>query len=218
MSPVVEMRLAEELSDQGIIFLDPRITLMSPVCGLASHSLARYLTARRGYELTVKSGLSSAMTSVDRGFPYKHTLIFDDIRQTVIDPTPLQALSFTGYHMDYILQYFSTPPEQLVGPVRIAEFSQSSDGTAGFVDTMLQAVRRVAREARPIRKKLDMIGGQPFLDMSDDEIRMCLADIWNLSNYLPYPEANTYHDYKVRIAHIADVLLRIADEKPNGVK
>ncbi len=203
VSPAVEQRLALEMCDQGVIELDPRYSLMSPVCGLAAHSLAEFLRVKRGRELHVKRGTGPQLAQIDRGFSYDHVFIMDPGAGTIIDPTPLQVLAFAGYHMDYITQVFPTPPEELVGDVRVAEFPNTPDGVAGFVDTMMHAVDRVKAEALPIRDKLDMIGGQPFLDMSGEDIRAALTDLWDTSHYREHPKHLLSPEYQKRITEVA---------------
>lgn len=212
LSPAVEERLALEMCDQGVIQLDPSYSLMSPVCGLAAHSLVEFLSRKRGRCLEVQRGTGPKLTEIDRGFSYEHTLIVDNEAGTIIDPTPLQVLGFAGYHMGYITQHFRSTPQALVGTVRVAEFDKTAEGVASFVDAMVEAVQRVKVEALLARDKLTMIGGQPFLDMSEAEVHGALADLWDLSHYQPYPKHLLDPEFQKRITEVAAALEEVDGE------
>lgn len=207
VSPLVERQLACELSDYGLIFIDPEVSLMTSVCGIASHSLALFLKEKRGHGVQPYIGSIPKMTAIDRGFEYRHVLLRDPSSGTIIDPTPLQVLSFAGYHLNYIADHFSWPPQSLVGDVRIAEFPDTTDGVSEFAAQMTEIVMRVREAAYPVRSKLEMFGGQPFLDMGKEEIHRTMRDMWDMSHYQPYPNNELDADFDEQATYIAKKLL-----------
>lgn len=211
VTAAVEERLANEAAYHDIVEIDPRVALMYNVCGPACHYLAGYLRAKRGHKYEVLQGMSPKMTELDRGFEYRHVVIRDDDTGTIIDPTALAPLSFTGYHLNYIFDHFPKTPSELVGDVRITEFADSPEGTLEIANAVTEAVMRVQPVALNIRDKLFMYGGQPYLDMAEDEIRSTLTDLWDMKHYRPYPEDQLTDEFKTRITAATVRLLEIDD-------